>query len=308
MPEAARLMNAEVVGIGVCTLDFLVTVPQMPEYGGVVYADNYLRQSGGLVATALVTLARLGVATQMIGRIGDDEEGDFIRRELEQEGVATHRLLSEPGTVSHISIVMVENQSAERSFISRWASGSPLQVADLSREEITAAQILFIDNINEVTHQAAQWARDAGVWVVLDPVKPFDEIKALLPLVDVPIVPERFAKRWMPDATPETVVEELYKFGAKIAVLTLGERGCVVCSEQGVMKFPALPVDVVDTTGAGDAFHGGFMYGLLQGWDVAQIARFASAVGAMNCRFLGGRTGLPTLAEVEQFLADHPVE
>ena len=85
--------------------------------------------------------------------------------------------------------------------------------------------------------------------------------------------------------------------------MTLGERGCVVCSAEGTKAYPTIPVKVVDTTGAGDAFHGAFMYGLLQEWDVPKMARFASAVGAMNCRFLGGRTGLPNRQEVDAFIS-----
>ena len=110
----------------------------------------------------------------------------------------------------------------------------------------------------------------------------------------------------MPDAPPEAVVEELYEFGARIAAVTLGERGCVAKSEAGILTLPAFPVDVVDTTGAGDAFHGGFIYGVLQNWSVTEIVRFASAVASINCRQLGGRSGLPTLKEVHQFLETFP--
>ncbi|MCZ6679310.1 MAG: PfkB family carbohydrate kinase [Candidatus Poribacteria bacterium] len=113
-----------------------------------------------------------------------------------------------------------------------------------------------------------------------------------------------FVQEWMPDTPVEAVLQRLCEFGAKIAVVTLGERGCVAKWEKGIFAFPAFPVNVIDTTGAGDAFHGGFIYGLLQDWPVEQTIRFASAVAALNCCNLGGRSGLPTVEEVDRFLAN----
>ncbi|MBI1928057.1 hypothetical protein HYR99_27915 [Candidatus Poribacteria bacterium] len=103
---------------------------------------------------------------------------------------------------------------------------------------------------------------------------------------------------------PDDVVQRLCDLGARIAVVTLGERGCVAKWERGLFAFPAFPVNVVDTTGAGDAFHGGFIYGLLHDWSVAETVRFASAVAALNCCALGGRSGLPTLGMIERFLVE----
>ena len=292
----------DIIGIGICTVDHLLSVSQMPEYGLAIKASKYLQQSGGLVASALVAAARLGASTKIYSRIGDDDEGQYIKHDLEQEGVDASKLIIEANTDTHISVILVDKNTGERSFVSRWATGSPIAVNEINREDITSAKILFLDAVTDCTLQAAQWAREAGVTVVIDPSSPFEVTKALLPWVDVPIVPESFAKEWMPDKPAEAVVEALYKLGARIAIVTLGERGCMVCSAEGIQAIPTIPVDVIDTTGAGDAFHGAFMYGLLQDWTVPQMARFASAVGAMNCRFLGGRTGLPTRQQVDEFL------
>ena len=192
----------------------------------------------------------------------------------------------------------------ERSIISRWSTGSPIRVDEISQDDITSAKVLFIDDVTDATIQAVHWAKEAGVKVVMDPVQMYDVSQLLLSDVDVPIVPEHFAQNWMPDQPPEAVAQGLYDLGASIAIVTLGARGCVVCSDDGIQHVPAFPVDVVDTTGAGDAFHGAFMVAMLyEDWDISHKVRFASAVGAMNCRALGGRTGLPTFQEVEEFLA-----
>ena len=293
----------DVIGIGTCTADMLFVVPQPPAYGRSWRASQYLRQGGGPVSTALVTLARLGISTRFVGRAGDDPEGVFIRDEFQREGVDVSRFMLEPNVFSRAVLVLVDQETGERCFTSRRETNTPLAISDLDRQEIESAKVLHLDDADEASVQAAKWAKAAGVAVVLDGTWHSEVLmEQLMPLVDIPIVSEAFAEGWMPNAPPEAVVEGLYEFGARIAVVTLGERGCAARWEEGLLTLSAFPVDVVDTTGAGDAFHGGFIYGVLQGWSAPEIVRFASAVASINCRQLGGRTGLPTVEEVHQFL------
>lgn len=299
--------SPDVIGIGTCTADMLFIVPQPPTYGRSWRASQYLRQAGGPVSTALVTLARLGVSTRYVGRAGDDPEGVFIREEFQKEGVDVSRFMLEPNVFSRAVLVLVDQNTGERCFTSRRETNTPLTVSDLDRQEIESTKVLHLDDADEASVQAAKWAKAAGVTVVLDGTWHSDAlVELLLPLVDIPIVSEVFAQGWMPDAPPEAVVGRLCELGARIAVVTLGERGCVAQWEGDPLTFPAFPVDVVDTTGAGDAFHGGFIYGVLQDWDAVEIVRFASAVASLNCRQLGGRSGLPTVTEVHQFLEQFP--
>ena len=292
----------DIVGIGVCTVDHLVTVPRMPHRNENMQALNYMRQPGGLASCSLVAAARLGATTKIISRIGDDALGEYIRADLQREGVDVSLLLEEAGSESHVSLILVDEQSGDRSIITRPPTGAAISPAEIKREHFAGARVLFVDNITPATLQLAAWAREANIKVVLDPARPYAEIKPLLELVDVPIVPEQWAKAWLPGRPPAEVAQRLFEAGAEIAVVTLGERGAVVCWDQGLRQFPAYPVQVVDTTGAGDAYHGAFMYALLQGWDVPRMAQFASAVGSLNCRAMGGRSALPTRAEVDQFM------
>lgn len=296
----------DIVGIGVCTVDHIVTVPRMPHRNENMRALNYSRQPGGLASCALVAAARLGARTKIIARIGDDENGDYIRRDLQAEGVDASQLLAEAGSESHVSVILVDEATGERSIITRPPTGSPISPAEIGQEAITGARVLFVDTINEATLAAARWAREAGLTVVLDPARPYAEIKPLLALVDAPIVPEAWARAWLPKEGPAAVAERLVDEGASMAVVTLGERGSVLCWEGGIVEIPAFAVEVADTTGAGDAYHGAFMYAILQDWDAPRMARFASAVGSLNCRAIGGRNALPTLAEVDAFLAAKP--
>lgn len=293
----------EIVGIGVCTVDHLVTVARLPRRNENMQAVNYDRQPGGLAAIALMAAARLGARCKLIARIGDDEPGAYIRGVLEAEGVDASQLLVDPGSESHVSVILVHEASGDRSIIARPPTGSPIASSEIQRADITCARVLFVDTLTETTLRAARWAREAGLKVLLDPALPYAEIKPLLPYVDVPIVPEYWAREMMPDQPPAAVAERLHREGAAIAIVTLGERGAVAAWEAGVEAFPAYDVDVVDTTGAGDAYHGAFLYGLLQDWEAPRMARFASAVGSLNCRAVGGRTALPTRDEVDRFMA-----
>ena len=231
----------DIVGIGVCTVDHLVTVPRMPNRNENMQALNYARQPGGLASIALVAAARLGARTKIIARIGDDDNGAYIRGVLESEGVDASQLLIQPGTESHVSVILVDEASGDRSIITRPPTGSPISLSEIKREDITAARVLFVDTVNEVTMQAARWAKDAGMKILLDPALPYAGIKPLLDYVDVPIVPEYWARAFMPDKPPEAVAERLRRDGAEIAVVTLGERGAVVCWSEGTQCILCLP-------------------------------------------------------------------
>ncbi len=297
----------DIVGIGVCTVDHIMTVPRLPQRNENMRALNYSQQPGGLASCALAAAARLGAKTKIIARIGDDQHGDFIRRDLLAEGVDVSQLLVAPNSESHVSLILVDEATGERSIMTRLPTGPPIAATEIQREDITCARLLFIDNINEVTLQAARWAQEAGMTVVLDPSRPFAEIAPLLPYVDVPIVPEAWVRAWRPGQPLADAIYALHEFGARIAIVTLGERGAIAAWNRQTRAFPAYAVDVVDTTGAGDAYHGAFMVALLQDdWQLPRMAQFAAAVGALNCRAIGGRSALPSRAQVEDFIATNP--
>ncbi len=293
----------DIIGIGVCTVDYLVIVPRLPQRNENMRARTFARELGGLASIALIAAARLGARAKLVTRIGDDEAGAYIRGALLAEGIDISQLLVEAGSESHVSVIVVDEPSGDRSIMTRPPTSQPVGAQELRRADIGDARVLFVDKCNEATLQVAKWAREVGSHVVLDPSQPYAEVKPLLEHVTVPIVPEAWARAWMPDRPVSAVAERLCQEGAEIAIVTLGERGAVASWGGQTQTFPAFAVDVVDTTGAGDAYHGAFMYALLQGWDVPRMATFAAAVGALNCRALGGRSALPGLDEVERFLA-----
>jgi len=289
----------DVIGIGMCTVDNLFIVPHTPEFGRKCRAVDYNRQGGGPVATAMVALARLGAKVNFIGKAGDDPEGDFIRDELLKEGVDISHFITEPGAKSRVVLVLVDQHSGERCFTPRAETCSPLRVDELDKNFVTSAKILHLDDPDEVSITAAKWAKEAGIQVVYDAGWYSEDARELLELTDVSIVSKMFATAIMPDIPFIEVTQKIHEMGPEIAIVTLGEDGCVVTYPEGTFLYPAYQeVNVVDTTGAGDVFHGAFIYGMLQNWSVEKMVEFASVTAALSCRKLGGRAGIPSIREV----------
>jgi sulfofructose kinase len=292
----------DVAGIGLITTDYLYRVPQLPAFGRSLRASGYVRACGGPAATAMACLARLGVSTRFIGKTGTDHEGDFVAAELARLGVDTSRLRRGTGR-SRVATVLVNEESGERGFVSWPESFPPLLARDLATEDIAGARIVLLDDADDTGVEAARRAHEAGAIVVFDGTWQSERLAEFLPLVDHAIVSEFFARRWMPDADDETILHRLTDLGARTAVLTLGERGCVARFDGRHLDCPAVDVAVVDTTGAGDAFHGGYIDALLRHQDLPERLRFAAATAALNCRALGGQQSLPTRDEVDTLLS-----
>jgi len=294
----------DVVGLGYCNWDYLGIVDHIPEFDEpLVSMPDFSAAGGGPVSTALVALARLGVATGCMGVIGDDEVGSKIRQAFEVEGVDVSRLRVRPGGRSKVSLVLVEAATGRRSIMCYRGTDGELQLQDGDREYVTAARFLHLDgNHMAAAITAARWMREAGGTVVLDANKPRARLDELLPLVNVLITNARFPQAYTGHDEIALAQRELMDKGASIVVTTLEEKGCVCLTAESCVHVPGFVMDVVDTTGAGDAFHGAFIYGLLQVWDLERTATFANAVAALNCTALGGRSALPRLREVEAFL------
>ncbi len=294
-----------VVGLGQCSLDFLGTVEAYPAVNDKAQLLETLIQGGGPVATALVTLARLGVATAFLGRVGDDDHGVRIRRELAGEGVDCRGLLTAPGASSQYAFIAVERKSGHRNIF--WTRGTARQLAaaEVDARLIRCCRVLHLDGLQaEASIEAAMIARRAGVTTVLDGGTLRERSIELLPWIDHLVVSERFAREFVRSPFAADALEPLLQYGAEAVTVTCGEGGSHTLMQTGE-RFcrPAFKVDVVDTTGCGDVFHGGYIYGLLQGWPLQRVVTFAAACAALKTRRLGGRTAIASLGEVEKFMA-----
>lgn len=297
----------DVVGLGYCVYDILAIVPGRPSFDDVyaVHLPQFLVDGGGQVGTALTALARLGAKTSYLGVLGDDAEGRWLRNLFLQEGVDVSRLRIDPKVGTNVCLLLVEEATGRRAILCHpRVQASGLVLSESDRATIQSARVLHLDGqFLPAATLAAQWARDSGAKVCYDGNHPRPGLEALLPLVDWLVVAEGFPQAYTGHG-PEEAEWALLALGPELLVVTQGSKGCEVWTPDQQFHVPAFPAQVVDTTGAGDAFHGAFIYGMLQGWELRRTAAFANAAAALNCQTLGGRRGLPTLPEVIFKLAE----
>jgi len=298
----------KVIGIGNPVMDFLIHTNRIPKTNGVSRLEDYSWQGGGKVSSALVTLGRLGIKTGIIGVVGADAFGKFCIQDFKRHNVDTSRLVVDPEGKTSFCICLSEKDTQGRSFIGGGGPLRKLTLEDLDRDYITQGEILHLSHMNPVIRQAALWAKEAGQQVVFDADDYHEEIEKNYDVIDVFIASEFYYRAIYKNDDFEKNCREIQEQGPAIVVFTFGERGCLGVYGDKFFKIPAFKVDVVDTTGAGDVFHGAFIYGLLQGWDIEYTAKFSSAVSAIKCTRLGGRAGIPNLATVERFLEDGTID
>lgn len=297
-------MKTEIIGIDdFPVVDLSISLCRLPETNGAVEARGQSWQGGGKVATALCAAGRLGASAGIIGIVGDDSPGRFCKADFERHGVDTGHLILQQDATTTLSIAMAESQTGGRSFIGIYGTTRRLQIEDLDKGYIQSAKYLHLWQMTPACVQAAQWAREAGVTVAFDGDVYETQTLRHLHLIDVLIASEFFARDMLGRDDPKAACEAMRAAGPRIAVVTLGEKGCVGIDETGFFEQPAftgLPLE--DTTGAGDVFHGAFLYCLSQGLSARECARVSSAVSAIKCTRRGGRAAIPTRKMVDALL------
>jgi ribokinase len=298
-------LKYDVVGLGQCCIDYLGVVERYPDINRKEEINDFTVQGGGPVATAMVTLSRLGATTTFIGKISDDYFGGMIKDGLTSESVNIDHIVVENGKRSQFAFIVIEKKTGKRTVLWSRATVTPLSVDEINKNVISTAKVLLLDGLMlESSLEAAKCARDAGVIVVVDAGSMREGPLELVKIADYFIASEDFARQYYNGNDPKAAAMELLKHGAKTVIVTMGDRGSICISPEIYFHQPAFKINAVDTTGCGDVFHGAFIFGLLQNWDLNKTTRFASATAALKCRKIGGREAIPSLRDVEKFLED----
>jgi ribokinase len=296
----------DILAVGYACVDYITVVDRLPNLDEKMVVDNLLIQGGGPSATAMVAAARLGARTALVTSLADDPLGREIVAELEREGVDVSLTPLRTAGNSAFAFAMIQRNGGLRTIVGRPATVEHLTGADLPVETIAKAKVLFIDgNEPEAQLAAAKAAREAGVPVIFDAGNEKAGMEELIPFTDVLIASHGFGRDAGGSDDPAVAAKAFFARGSlTVSAVTAGARGAYFHTSEGAFHQPIFKVNVVDTTGAGDAFHGAYAYAMVKRWPVKRAARFAAAVAAMKCTKLGGRTGLPRLAAVEAFLAE----
>jgi sulfofructose kinase len=293
----------DVVGMGLNSVDFLNVVPQYPAQNSKTKILRFSKQGGGQVATALVALSRWGLKAKYIGKIGGDESGRFSLDSIRNEGVDVSSVTVEPDAPNQFATIIVDGLSGERTIL--WDRDERLMYreGELHKEEVCSGKLLHLDGHDlPAALRCARWAKEEGIPTVIDLDKVEPGTSELIEEVDFIITSSRFPQLFTGISDPGKALAEIQKQVSGFLCATWGENGAIALVDGKILYAGGFKIKAVDTTGAGDIFHAGFIYGLLQNWEVAEILKFANAVAALKCRDLGGRQGIPTLEEARTFL------
>jgi sulfofructose kinase len=295
--------TVDVVGVGLNATDTLIPVHQYPAAGSKVEFRSASVLPGGQVATAMVACQFWGLRTRYVGKVGDDPAAALHRAEFARLGVETH-LLTAQGCPRQQALILVDD-AGERTVLWKRDDRLALQLTDLCRDWIFEARALHLDGHDTAAATlAATWAREAGIPVVADLDELYPGVDALLPLIDFLITSRDIPGRISGESDLRKSLPAVRsRYGARLTAATLGPEGVLAYDGAQFHYAPAFRVHTVDTTGAGDIFHAGFIYGLLQDWPLPRQLEFACAAAALNCTGIGARGHIAPLAEINQLIS-----
>jgi sugar/nucleoside kinase (ribokinase family) len=302
----AEPKKVDLVGVGLNATDTLIPLTTYPARGSKVEYRNASVMPGGQAATTVIACQSWGLSTRYVGKLGEDDAARLHREAFAHVGVEA-QLTTVPGAASPQSLILVD-EGGERTVLCRRDERLLLRPEDLRREWIVNARALHVDGYETAAAtQAARWARAAGIPVIADLDELYTGVEGLIENVDYLIVSRDFPCRLMADPDLESALCRMHlRFGCTLTAATLGEGGVLAWDGRQLHHRPAYRVPVVDTTGAGDIFHAGYIYGLLHGWDLERQLDFACAAAAMNCMATGARGGIQSVEAIENLMATTP--
>jgi len=294
----------KILAIGGVTIDRIGSLSRMPDWDDTEYFRDFTIQQGGMAATAMVAVARLRGEAEFMGGVGDDEAGRLVMETFTAEGVNSDRVKIFPGERTAESVVLVNSKNGRRTILHH---GGVQEYTSLGRDDIALEDVTFLHLDGywfDTALKTALRAKSMGVTVTMDPSSSLNEMKArkLFPLAEYVIPSHSYAMKLTGIQDPFEAAEVIRSMGARTVIVTHGEKGAYILGNDGRVHVPAFRIRPVDTTGAGDTFHGAFIYGLSIGYDMVTAVKFASAAAAIKCMRTGGQAGIPTFEETILFI------
>jgi sulfofructose kinase len=298
--------SVDVVGVGINATDTILRLPGFPAPDSKMEVLSSEVAPGGQVASAMVACRRWGLSARYVGKIGDDAAGRLQRSEMEREGVAAHWIIAR-GACSQVAFILVDQSSGERTILWKREPHIALRPDDLERTWIWGAHALLVDGHDtEAAARAACWAREESIPVVGDFDNLYPHLEVLLHQVDFPVTSKEFPERITGEANLlKSLPSILHEFKCRMIAATLGNLGVLAWTGSEFLLSPGFRIHAVDTTGAGDIFHGGFVYGLIRGWPLQEILEFSNAAAALNCTRSGARGRIAPLEEIQRLRSTH---
>ena len=295
-------MMYDIVGIDMPCVDFNLNVPTMPTANGTVHFHRLSFQGGNKVSTGMCAAARLGANCAILGAVGDEQFGRFCVEDFKRHGIDTMIKLRKEGNTA-LSFVISDDETKGRSIVYHPGDCARLSLDELPEDVLKNTKYYFLAWTDEVVLHAIDVAKAAGAKIFVDADKPKPEIMDNLDKYDIFVASEFVYDSMFSDDNYEKNLRSVLDMGPEVVIFTFGAKGCCGVSRGGEYFWvDAYKVDVEDTVGAGDVFHGAFLAGLVRGMDYESAARFASAVSAIKCTRIGGRAGIPDYDTTVKFM------
>ena len=290
----------DVVGVGLNATDTLLAVPHFPAYAGKARIEEEILSPGGQVASALVACARLGLRVKYIGTVGDDERGRIQKDSLRGSGIDLEHLFVRTNCPNQSAYIVIDRSTGERTIFWRRDDCLRLDPEEIEPAQISRARLLLIDGHDTAAvARAAQIARQQRIPVVVDVDSLYPGFERVLENTDYLVGSSEFPAAFTGERDGFRALALIQgHYGMRVAAMTLGAHGALAREDGKYTYSPAFVVNSVDTTGAGDVFHGAFCYAVLQAMSTAEALEFSNAMAALNCTALGARGGIRELAEV----------
>ena len=294
----------DVVGVGLNATDTLLLLPKFPAYAGKVPFTEELMSPGGQVASAMVACAKLGLRAKYIGSVGDDERGRIQIESLLGQGINLDHVQRRVNCPNQSAYILIDHTTGERTVLWRRPECLRIDPEEITPDQITCARLLHIDGHDTpAVARAASIARAHEIPVTVDVDTIYPGFDRVLPNIDYLIGSSEFPTGWTGEQDPFKALELIQnRYGMRVAAMTLGADGALARCAGRYIYSPAFVVNCVDTTGAGDVFHGAFCYAVLQGWSMADSLDFSNAMAALNCTAIGARGRIATLEQARSLV------
>ena len=301
---------SEIVGIGACVADTLITLPRYPDEDTKMRAVSTKIAGGGPTSTGIVAASKLGAKAEYVGVLSDDGAGDFLLSDFKKYGVGVENVARKSGYRSFTSVIWLSLESASRTCVFDKGDLPPLELTERQLKAITSAKLLMVDgNELEAAIEGAKCAHENGALVLYDCGGLYPNVERLLALTDIMIPSEEFAIGHTKKENVGEAAKALYAtYHPRVVVVTRGKLGGVIFDGKTLEEYPAFLVDAVDTNGSGDVFHGAFAAAVIRGYDYRKCCIFASATSAIKCTGVGARESTPDFDTVKTFLKEKGYE
>jgi sulfofructose kinase len=295
----------DVVGVGLNATDTLILLNHFPAYAGKVPFTREILSPGGQVASAMITCAKLGLRTKYVGTVGDDERGKVQMESLRETGINLDNVEVRANCPNQTAYILIDQSTGERTVLWQRSDRLCLDPDSITEEMIASARLLHIDGHDTpAVAKAAAIARRHGIPVTVDVDTIYHGFDSVLANIDYLVASSEFPGQWTSERDPFRALQLMQEeYGMKCAAMTLGAHGALALSEGQFHYSPAFVVNCLDTTGAGDIFHGAFCYGVLAEMQMGSILEFANAMAALNCMGIGARGHIGTAEEAHALIA-----